>query len=75
MAATVLNSVQAVQMTVHVVRAFVRLRQALASNAVLARRLETLERSVEALDVNTKKEFVRVYKAILTLMGPVAPEQ
>lgn len=54
MAATVLNSVQAAEMTVHVVRAFVKLRQILASNTELARRLETLERSVAALDATTK---------------------
>jgi hypothetical protein len=41
----------------------------------LTHRLETLERSVAALDANTRKEFVRVYKAILKLMGPAAREQ
>jgi hypothetical protein len=75
MVAMILNSPTAVEMSVHVVRAFVRLRQILASNTELARRLETLERSVAALDANTRKEFVRVYKAILKLMGPAAPEQ
>jgi hypothetical protein len=40
-----------------------------------ARRLETLERSVAALDANTRQEFVRVYKAILKLMGPASGEQ
>jgi hypothetical protein len=34
-----------------------------------------LERSVAALDANTRKEFVRVYKAILRLVGPPTPEQ
>jgi hypothetical protein len=62
-------------MTVHVVRAFVKLRQILASNTELARRLETLERSVAALDATTKKEFTRVYKAILKLVGPGSSEQ
>lgn len=75
MAATILNSPTAVEMSVHVVRAFVKLRQMLASNAVLTHRLETLERSVSALDANTRQEFVRVYKAILKLMGPAPPEQ
>ena len=50
MAATVLNSPRAVQMSVYVVRAFVKLREVLASNSTLARRLDTLERSVAALD-------------------------
>jgi len=75
MAAMILNSPIAIEMSVHVVRAFVKLRQVLASNSELARRLATLERSVAVLDANTRKEFVRVYKAILKLMGPAAREQ
>lgn len=75
MAATVLNSPTAVEMSVMVVRAFVKLRQTLASNAALAHRLEALERSVAALDANTRTEFVRVYKAILKLVGPEPPAQ
>jgi hypothetical protein len=75
MAASVLNSPMAVEMSVHVVRAFVKLRQALASNSALARRLESLERAVAALDANTREEFVRVYKAILKLMGPTPSGQ
>jgi hypothetical protein len=75
MAASVLNSPLAVEMSVHVVRAFVKLRQILASNTALSRRLESLERSVAALDGNTRQEFIRVYKAILKLMGPVPREQ
>jgi hypothetical protein len=70
MAATVLNSPRAVQMSVYVVRAFVKLREALASNSTLARRLETLERSVAALDADTRKQFDQVYEAILGLMSP-----
>jgi hypothetical protein len=69
MAAMVLNSPRAVQMSVYVVRAFVKLREVLASNATLARRLETLERSVAALDKDTRKQFDQVYEAILGLMG------
>lgn len=75
MAASILNSPLAVEMSVHVVRAFVTLRQVLASGAGVSRRLETLERSVAALDANTRQEFVRVYKAILKLMGPASLEQ
>jgi hypothetical protein len=69
MAAMILNSPRAVQMSVYVVRAFVKLREVLASNATLARRLETLERSVAALDADTRKQFDQVYEAILSLMG------
>jgi hypothetical protein len=73
MAATVLNSPRAVQMSVYVVRAFVKLREVLASNSALARRLETLERSVAALDTDTRKQFDQVYEAILGLMAPKPP--
>lgn len=75
MAATILNSPTAVEMSVLVVRAFVKLRQMLASSAALTHRLEALERSVAALDANTRQEFVRVYQAILKLMGPASSEQ
>ena len=57
-------------MSVYVVRAFVRLREVLASNSTLARRLETLERSVAALDADMRKQFDQVYEAILSLMAP-----
>src|SRR5690348_15682430 len=75
MAAKILNSQAAVDMSVHVVRAFVTFRQILASNSELARRLHALERSVATLDANTRKEFVRVYKSILKLMRPPEPVQ
>ena len=75
MAATVLNSPRAVQMSVYVVRAFVKLRELLASNSALAKRLETRERSVAALDTDTRKQFEQVYEAILGLMNPAAKKQ
>ncbi len=50
MAAMVLNSPRAVEMSVQVVRAFVRLRQVLASHADLARKLAELERKLEGHD-------------------------
>jgi len=43
MAATVLNSVRAVQMSVFVVRAFVRLRKMVTTNRQLAARIDELE--------------------------------
>jgi hypothetical protein len=64
MAATVLNSPRAVEMSVYVVRAFVKLREVLASNADLARKLEVLERSVASLDRDTRRQFAEVYRAV-----------
>jgi phage regulator Rha-like protein len=69
MVATVLSSKRAVEMTVYVVRAFVRLRKLLASQAELARELEILKRSVATLDADTRRQFDQVYDAILGLMG------
>ena len=70
MAATVLNSPRAVEMSVYVVRAFVRLREVMASNTELARKLEALEKSVTTLDARTRKQFEEVYGAIRALMAP-----
>lgn len=68
MVATVLNSARAVEMTVYVVRAFVKLRELLASNKDLARKLASLERSLVTLDLKTQHQFKEVYEAILGLM-------
>jgi len=57
MLASILNSPIAVQASIHVVRAFVRLRQILASNADLARKLDTLERN---MTLNLRL-FLRLY--------------
>jgi hypothetical protein len=50
MAATVLNSPRAIEMSVYVVRAFVQLRDTLSANAEIARRLDQLQRKVGAHD-------------------------
>ena len=52
MAATVLNSPRAVQMTVYIVRAFVRLREALESNVELARKLAALSGMIRVRTFN-----------------------
>jgi len=46
-AATVLNSPHAVEMSVYIVRAFVKLRELLTSNKDLSRRLNELEARIE----------------------------
>ena len=63
MLANVLNSERAAQTSVQVVRAFVRLRQMLASNADLARKLAALERKYDA-------QFKVVFAAVRQLMSP-----
>ena len=75
MAATILNSPRAIQMSVYVVRAFVRFRNVLSSHAELARELESLKRSVATLDADTRRQFDIVYEAILGLTMPTAKKQ
>ena len=50
MAATILNSPRAVETSLYVVRAFVRLRELLASNAELALKLTELEHKLKGHD-------------------------
>jgi hypothetical protein len=64
MAATVLNSEQAVEMSVYVVRAFVRLRAALAANRELAGRIEESEKHLETHD-GAIQEIIKVIKKLM----------
>jgi len=68
MLATVLNSETAIQANIVIMRAFVRLRQMLASNADLARKLATLEKKYDA-------QFRVVFDAIRELMTPPVPKR
>jgi hypothetical protein len=72
MAANVLNSQRATEMSIYVVRAFVKLREVLASNEQLERKLRELERSLVALDKKTRRQFEEVYAAIRALTAPPA---
>ena len=66
MAATVLNSPRAVQVSVYVVRAFVQLRRVLGQNKELAAKLADLERKVGDHD----QKIVAIIQAIRELMAP-----
>jgi len=66
MAANVLRSERAVQVSVFVVRAFVRLREMIASNKELSRRLDELEKKYDS-------QFNVVFDAIRELMAPPEP--
>jgi len=68
MLASVLNSPVAVRASIEVVRAFVRLRQMLASHEDLARKLAVLEKKYDA-------QFKVVFDAIRQLMTPPTPQQ
>jgi phage regulator Rha-like protein len=69
MAATVLNSERAVQMSVFVVRAFVRLREMLATNRRLAGKINELENRLDTHD----SVILDLIEAIKELMTPKQP--
>ena len=46
MAATVLNSSRALRMSLYVIRAFVRMREALAANATILKRLAEIDNAL-----------------------------
>lgn len=68
MLSSVLNSPRAVAVNVQIMRAFVRLRQVLATNADMARRLDTLEAKYD-------KQFSIVFDAIRQLMTEPEPDK
>lgn len=66
MAATVLNSKRAIQMSIFVVRAFVRIREALATSRQIAVKLAELERRI----ANHDTDIQELVQAIQELMAP-----
>ncbi len=63
MAANVLNSQQAIHVSLQIIRTFVRLRQLLASNEELAHKLATLEKKYD-------EQFSIVFEAINQMLLP-----
>lgn len=63
MLASVLNSPLAVEASLQVVRAFIRLRQMLSTHAELAKRVEALEKKYD-------RRFRVVFEAVKQLMAP-----
>ena len=68
MLSSVLRSERAVQVNIEIMRAFVRLRQLLASHKDLARRLDELEQHYD-------EQFKVVFEAIRQLIAPPARSQ
>jgi hypothetical protein len=66
MLASVLNSAVAVQASIAVVRAFIRLREMLGTHRELAKKLIDLEKRIEGHEV----EIAAVFEAIRELMEP-----
>ena len=79
-ASNVLNSPRAIEVGLYVVRAFVQLREVLATHKDLAAKLATLERQTQALALkhdtlaqNTRLQLKQVFEAIRELMAPPDP--
>ena len=70
MAATILNTPRATEVSVFVVRAFVRLREMVAANKELAKKLDELERRVSHHD----EAITSIVKAIRELATPPEPK-
>jgi hypothetical protein len=68
MLSTVLRSRRAVQVNIEIMRAFVHLRQMLAGNVELTRKLDALEKKYDA-------QVKVVFDAILELMAPLEPKK
>ena len=66
MAANVLNSTNAVQSSIQVIRTFIRLRELMATHKDLARKLTSLEKKYD-------RQFKVVFDAIRQLMEPDKP--
>jgi hypothetical protein len=70
-AATVLNSDRAIEMSIFVVRAFVRMRRALSASRQIVTKLTELERRLETHD----GEIQELMDAIRELMTPPSPNR
>ena len=73
MAAMVLNSARAIEISVYVVRAFVQQRDALMASKELAKRLDELESRIERKFSTHDQAIVGILDAIRQLMAPPEP--
>jgi len=73
MAANVLNSPQAVQMSVFVVRVFIKMRSALTDTRELARKLAALEQELKARLDTHELAIVEVLQRVMALLDPPPP--
>lgn len=80
MLSTVLGSPRAIAVNIEIMRTFVRVRALAATHDDLAKRLEELEQTTEALAMshdtlnhNTRAQFKQVFDALRALMTPPDP--
>ena len=75
MAATILNSPQATEVSVYVVRAFVQMREAISAHKELARKMRELEARIERRPDDQDETIAEVLAAIRRLMAPPDPKR
>ena len=68
MLSSVLRSQRAIRVNIEIMRAFIHLRQMLASHVELARKLDALEQKYDV-------QFKQVFEAIRQLMAPPEPKR
>ena len=74
MAANILNSARAVQMSIFVVRAFAKMREALRGTPQLAKKLAALEKKLTTrLDVH-ESAIVQVLQEVMQILNPPPPQ-
>ena len=66
MASTVLRSAQAIQMSIYIVRAFVRMREAMSANEVILRRLAEIDKTLLVHDEGLRD----LYQKLMPLLEP-----
>lgn len=62
-----LRSAQAIQMSIYIVRAFVRMREAMSANEVILRRLAEIDKTLLMHDEGLRD----LYEKLLPLLEPV----
>ena len=70
MAASVLNSPQAIEMSIFLVRTFVKMREALGAHRELSRQLDELEARIEGKLARHDQAIADILAAIRSLMKP-----
>lgn len=75
MLSSVLKSERAIAMNVQIMRAFVRMRELLASNRELARRLDELESRLAMKLTSHDEAIAAILSAIRQLMSPPVPKR
>ena len=74
MAATVLNSPRAVAMTVYIIRAFVKMREDLAANAAILRRLAEIDKTLLIHDAALREMLQKLRPLLEPPPAPPKPE-